>query len=440
MCTKPSLLLILAFLLQACDAGDISPDAQQVRPNVVLIMADDLGYGDISPFNGRTATPNLERMAAEGLRLTDFHTSGTVCSPTRAGLMTGRYQQRAGIPGVIVADPNGATHEHGLKDHEVTLPELMGQSGYETAIFGKWHLGYIPKYNPLNNGFDTFSGFLAGNVDYFSHVDQSGAEDWWQQKEKIPEEGYATHLITRDAVSFIEENPDKPFFLFVSHAAPHYPYQGPNDGSERVAGGEFDVHSADGDVAATYSEMVSELDRGVGDILDALVRTGIQQRTLVLFFSDNGANNQGSNAPFRGHKTTVWEGGHRVPFIAWWPDSIQADASSAQFMTTLDIMPTILELAGADSDEFPKFDGRNLASFLLDGDAPAPQTFHWNGKAVREGDWKLVVTDDRPQLFDLAMDPGETLDVAASNAERRDRLLASIAAWEADVLSSMTAQ
>lgn len=439
-----------ALLLSACGARDESPVeqhqvakgpvAQESRPNIVLIMADDLGYGDISPFDGRIVTPNLDRMAAEGLRLTDFHTSGTVCSPTRAGLMTGRYQQRAGIPGVIVAAVEGATHEHGLKDHEVTLPELMKESGYETAIFGKWHLGYMPIYNPLNNGFDTFSGFLAGNVDYFSHVDQSGAEDWWKQRSLEPEEGYATHLISRDAVSFIEENSDKPFFLYVSHASPHYPYQGPNDGPERVAGGEFDVYSADGVVDVTYAEMVDELDRGVGEILDTLVRAGIDQNTLVLFFSDNGANEYGSNAPYRGHKTTVWEGGHRVPFIAWWPESIEADASSTEFMTTLDIMPTILELTGANLAEAPELDGRNVASFLLDGTPPAPQTFHWNGKGVREGDWKLVITDEGPQLFDLATDPGETTDVSASNVEQRERMLVSIAAWEEDVQSSMTEQ
>lgn len=437
------LLPLILMLLQACQGGvpDPASSAGVRQPNFVIILADDLGYGDISPFAGRIATPTLERMAAEGLRVTDFHTSGTVCSPTRAGLMTGRYQQRAGIPGVVLADPNGATHHHGLQDHEVTIAELLRDNGYATAIFGKWHLGYDPKYNPLENGFDTFSGFVAGNVDYFSHVDQAGAEDWWLQDRKHREEGYATRLITDHAVSFIRANKNKPFFLFVSHAAPHYPYQGPADKAEREAGSEFDdVFSADGDVDATYREMVEELDQGVGHILDELANAGIDERTLVLFLSDNGADQRGSNAPFRGSKGSEWEGGHRVPFIARWPESIQAGITSAEFATSLDIMPTLVELAGIEQAPSPRMDGISLVHFLLDAQPLGQREFHWNGKAVRVGNWKLVNTESGPQLFDLEVDPGENNNLAVTNADRLNKMLGLIENWEIDVSRSATIQ
>ncbi len=409
-------------------------------PNIIVILADDLGYGDISVTGGRVKTPNIERLAAEGMRLTDFHTSGVVCSPTRAGLLTGRYQQRAGIPGVIVADPSGLTHENGLQDREITVAELLQKEAYDTAIFGKWHLGYDPLYSPLNNGFDKYAGFVAGNIDYFSHIDQSGKHDWWRDRELNVEQGYATSLINDYAVKYIEQSRSTPFFLYVSHAAPHYPYQGPDDSAERQAGAQFEVYSADGDVQATYREMVLEIDRGIGDIMRALERTGQDKNTLILFFSDNGANEYGSNAPYRGYKTTVWEGGHRVPFIARWPSKIPADTVRSQLSSSLDVMPTIMDIVGIPIVDAPALDGSSIAPLLYGERGNSNRQLYWNGVAMRDGDWKLVIADGKPKLFDLSSDPGELNDLSTSNPQMVTEMLAAIRAWQADISTDMTQQ
>ena len=201
-------------------------------------MADDLGYGDLSTYGGWIDVPSIDRLAAEGLKFTDFHSNGAVCSPTRAALLTGRYQQRAGIPIVVFADPERETHRDGLQPIEYTFAEMLKDQGYATGMFGKWHLGYYPHDNPIHNGFDLFRGYVSGNVDFFSHVDGAGTFDWWHQDEKSDEKGYVTTLINQHAVQFIEDNKDRPFCLYIPHEAPHYPYQGPGDGPNgfRVAG------------------------------------------------------------------------------------------------------------------------------------------------------------------------------------------------------------
>ena len=253
--TRVAVLTIIALLgvsawLRAADS-----------PNFIVIMADDLGYGDLSSYGGWIETPHLDKLAAQGMEFTDFHSSGNVCSPTRAGLMTGRYQQRAGIPGVVFADPTNAVHYHGLQTSEVTFAELLRGAGYSTAIFGKWHLGYYPKYNPIQHGFDSFRGYVSGNVDFISHVDQAGVYDWWHQDKHVVEEGYTTHLITTHAIEFIEANKRKPFCLYLPHEAPHYPYQGPNDPALRSVGGAFDNQGERKDIKNAYREMVQEMFR-----------------------------------------------------------------------------------------------------------------------------------------------------------------------------------
>lgn len=430
-----------ALFLTVVLRGDLSAAD---RPNFVVIMADDLGYGDISPFDGWIQTPHLDRLAANGMRLTDFHSSGNVCSPTRAGLLTGRYQQRAGIPGVVFADPDrGAVHYHGLQPQEITFAEVLGQAGYATAIFGKWHLGYFPKYNPIRHGFDLFRGYVSGNVDFFSHVDQAGAYDWWHQDQQVKEDGYVTHLITRHAVSFLEDNHDRPFCLYLPHEAPHYPYQGPDDPPLRRVGGKFDLNGERKDIKAAYTEMVVEMDRSVGRIVATLDRLGLTENTLILFFSDNGANRNGSNAPFRGAKGTNWEGGHRVPCIASWPGRIPAGTASDQLSITLDVMPTLLDAANVTPPRERPLDGVSLLPVLLHQQSPGPRQLVWNGRAIRDGQWKLIV-DGRGsrgvQLFDLASDPGERMNVADEHPDRTRKLLAALDAWKVDVADGATRQ
>ena len=413
-------------------------DGADRRPSFVVILADDLGYGDTSPYGGWIATPELDRMAAEGLRFTDFHSSGNVCSPTRAGLLTGRYQQRAGIPGVVFADAKRAAHYTGLQSSEVTLAESLKDAGYATALFGKWHLGYQPQYNPVHHGFDEFRGYVSGNVDYHSHRDNQNREDWWHGLEKSPEEGYVTHLITRHAEEFIRRHRERPFFLLLAHQAVHDPYQGPGETILRGPDSVAD-HAELRDVKDIYRDMMIELDRSIGRTLSVLRETGIAEDTFVFFFSDNGANRHGSNQPWRGFKGGDWEGGHRVPAIAWWPGKIEPGVSDA-LTISLDVMPTLLEAAGVKPPPDRALDGVSLLQHLRRRQPLAGRRLFWNGVAVREGPWKLMSTGGQDQFFDLQSDPGESKDVSASHPRRVAAMKAALAEWSADVQREATPQ
>jgi len=409
-------------------------------PNFVIILADDLGYGDTGPYGGWIDTPRLDRMAAEGLRFTDFHASGNVCSPTRAGLLTGRYQQRAGIPGVLNADPKLPVHRAGLQTSEVTFAELLQAAGYATGLMGKWHLGYTKNYNPVHHGFDSFRGYTSGNVDYISHYDRMETYDWWHDLELVEEDGYATHLITSHAVRFIEGNQGRPFCLYVAHEAVHSPYQGPDDPPER---GPNKVRGQKQDVKEAYRAMMREMDKGVGEILDAVGRLGLAEKTLVFFFSDNGANKNGSNGPLRGFKGSDWEGGHREPAVAWWPGKIRPGTTSDQLAISLDLMPTMLDLAGVPLPEGHKLDGVSLAPLLLEGKPIGARRLFWNGRAMRDGPWKLIIDGPGAKgvgLYNLDEDLGEQNNLAEKHPERVRAMLEAVEAWKKDVAVGATPQ
>jgi arylsulfatase A-like enzyme len=429
----------LGFLMVANAA------AQSDRPNFIVIMADDLGYGDLSCYGNKTFdTPNLDALAASGMKFTDFHSSGSVCSPTRAGLLTGRYQQRAGIPGVVYADPKRKQHKHGLQAVENTFAEMLADDGYNTAMFGKWHLGYEKQYNPTKNGFQEFRGYVSGNVDYFSHVDQAGNFDWWINGELKDEPGYSTHLITNHAVRYIEEADGRPFCLYVAHEAPHYPYQGPNDKAVRAVGKLRGAAENKGvDIKKAYREMVQAVDTGVGEIVEALKKKELTENTFVMFFSDNGATRHGSNGVYRGFKASVWEGGHRVPFIASWPGRIKAGSTQSQLAITLDIMPTMLELAGVPLPADRKLDGKSLVT-ALGGDSLEPRTLYWqhgNNMAIRRGEWKLVKLGKKPaELYDLDSDASESNNVASENMKRQTGMLQMLLRWKLDTMRGATVQ
>lgn len=440
----PSLviLIVVVFVAKPVNAQRVN-GGQLLRPNIIIVMADDLGYGDIGCYgNQRIQTPNIDRLAKEGLRFLDFHSSGTVCSPTRCGLMTGRYQQRAGIPAVV-----SVKHKHlGMAVDEVTFAEVFRAAGYRTALFGKWHLGYHRKFNPVRQGFDEFRGYVSGNVDFFSHVDQSGAFDWWIGDRLQDEPGYTTHLITRHGVDFIKRNSGQPFCLYLAHEAPHYPYQGPNDKPQRTVGGKFQTQGSRKDIARAYKEMVEEMDKGVGEIVKTLENKGLRKNTLIWFFSDNGANPKGNNGQLRGFKGSVWEGGHRVPSVANWPGRIPAGKATGQLAITLDVFPTIVSLAGIDPSILhqvgvPRLDGIDLTRTLETGESIAnDRILFWgsgNQRAMRQGKWKLVhrAKGQKPPtaLFDLSDDLGEKNDLAADFPDRVQKMLAAIAKWDADV-------
>ena len=443
---KTVLALVAVAILQISGARALSEPTPS-RPNFVVIMADDLGYGDIGPYGGWIRTPHLDRLAAEGMRFSDFHSSGNVCSPTRAGLLTGRYQQRASIPGVIFADPKRPTHTHGIQPQEVTFADYLGEAGYRTAIFGKWHLGYSKPFNPVRHGFDRFRGYVSGNVDFFSHVDQAGNYDWWHQDKHAHEDGYVTHLITKHAVDFLREKHNRPFCLYLPHEAPHYPYQGPNDKAERKVGAVRRTQGSRGDVKKAYREMVQEMDRGIGEIMQTLKEQGLDDNTFVFFFSDNGANRNGSNGPLRGGKGSNWEGGHRVPCIVRHPKLIKAGSTSDALAISLDIFPTLVEAARLDVPKERPFDGISLLP-ILKGDVPHADNvderkLFWNGRAMRDGTWKLIVNGKGSKgvgLYDLRTDIGEKKNLAEREPQRVERMLAALQVWQRDVAAGATPQ
>ena len=438
-----------ALLILSCSAPPPVPETAEKPPNFIIIMADDLGYGDLSTYGGWIDVPAIDRLAAEGLKFTDFHSNGAVCSPTRAALLTGRYQQRAGIPMVVYADPKRETHRDGLQPIEYTFAEMLKEQGYATGIVGKWHLGYYPHDNPIHRGFDFFRGYVSGNVDFFSHVDGAGTFDWWHQDAKSDEKGYVTTLINQHAVQFIEDNKDRSFCLYIPHEAPHFPYQGPGDDPVgfRVAGGSSARLQLSPELTKQkYAEMVVEMDRGVGAVIDAVEGTGISGHTLIFFFSDNGATRRGSNGPLRGHKGSVWEGGHREPAIARWPGKIQSGTVSGELAAGFDLWPTMAELAGAPLPAERPLDGVSLAAVLLDGKTLDRQEMFWkhqNAVAMRDGPWKYIAGEngfEGPGLFNLDDDLGEQTNLAAEFPDRTQSMAEAVAKWLQEVEGSATEQ
>lgn len=437
-------ILSLGFLLSLC-VSSIYAQSQK-KPNIIIILADDLGYGDIYHNGGWIETPNIDRLTREGLRFTDFHTSGTVCSPTRAGFLTGLYQYRVGVPGVVVAFTDRYEHKWGLDPNAITFPELLKKEEYTTAIFGKWHLGYTRNFNPLHYGFDQFKGYVSGQIDYQSHIDLAGNFDWWNGLEKKHEAGYTTHLITRNAIDFIKENKDRPFCLYVAHQAVHSPFQAPNDPSFREPGVTSWAVPLENQVRGkkeTFKLMLQEMDKGIGQILKTLDQTGLADNTFIFFFSDNGGSlSVSSNAPFRGGKGQVWEGGHHVPAIAWWPGKIKPGTVTDELCISLDIMPTILDFTGASKPKDLNFDGINLSGLLINGESLGRRQLFWSrenynqkhGYAVRDGNWKLVGSEKGASLlFDLSKDKAERNDLSVEYPGRVKEMQEAYNTWKQNI-------
>ncbi len=421
--------------------------AAESKPNIVLIMADDLGYGDLGCYGGtHVDTPHLDALAAAGVRFTDFHSNCPVCSPTRAALLTGRYQQRCGVEGVVTA--KGELRHTGMALEETTFAEVLKTAGYATGLFGKWHLGYGVQFNPIRQGFDEFRGYVSGNVDYHSHIDGAGTEDWWDGLELAPEDGYTTDLITEHGVRFIEKHQDEPFCLYLPHEAPHFPYQGRRDKPDRKLDNPGPGHGSRRDKAGAYKEMIEALDDGVGRIIQKIRELGLERRTFIFFCSDNGATPVGSNAPLRGHKSSVWEGGHRVPAIACWPGRIPPGLAVDDPAMSMDLFPTMAGIADASTDNM-ELDGVDFGPRLFDGTPLAERPLFWRFKdqhAVRKGPWKLLVNPKGPKgtkqetvrrLFNLDNDLGEQHDLASKRPEMVEELQTMLDTWAAEVTAGV---
>ena len=405
------------------------------RPNIILIMADDLGYGDIGCYGNRTIkTPNIDALARGGMKFTDYHSNGPVCSPTRAALLTGRYQQRAGIEGVVYA--RGPARETGLALEETTFAEVLKKRGYATALFGKWHLGYNVKFNPIRQGFDEFRGYVSGNVDFHSHIDGAGFDDWWKNLEKVPEEGYTTDLITKHGVDFIERHKDRPFCLYLPHEAVHSPYQGRNDPPVRLSGGKKGKSVKGQGITRAYKEMIEVMDEGIGRIVDTVKRLGLERKTFIFFCSDNGGTKNGSNGALSGYKGSLWEGGHRVPAVAYWPGRIEPATTTDQTVLGMDLFATMASVAGAKLPAGLKLDGVDLLGMMTKNEKLPDRTLFWRyrkEKAVRRGPWKLLVRDGKAALYNLDEDLGEKNDLARKKPQILKKLEDELAAWEKQV-------
>jgi arylsulfatase A-like enzyme len=410
--------------------------AEKQPPNIILILADDLGYGDLGCYgNPSVVTPQLDELAAKGIRFTDFHSNGAVCSPTRAALLSGLYQQKTGIEGVVHA----TKYRHTGMDRGVyTMADHLAEKGYATGIVGKWHLGYDTAWFPLKFGFDYFRGYVSGNIDYHSHVDGAGAHDWYAQYDLRREQGYSTDLITSAAVDFIRENRDAPFFLYIAHEAPHYPFQDRDDLPFRQEGV---VNPGKGDTACldtTYRNMILAMDEGVGKVMQTLRDHDLTGNTLVIFLSDNGAFDAGSNQPLRGWKGSLWEGGHRVPAIAYW-EGVTVPAVNDDVLMTMDLFPTIAALTGEPRGIPVESDGIDFSPVILhQASAENERTVFWrykDSKAARRGPWKLLVEPDSLYLFHLERDLAETTNLVKSEGHMADSLLRELQRWESEISS-----
>ncbi len=442
-------------------SGDLASQSTGALPsktNVVLVITDDLGYGDIGSYGASDAkTPNLDRLARQGVRLTSAYANAAVCSPTRAALISGRYQQRVGIEWALSTRRD---LDRGLPVTGTSLPALLKNHGYTTGLVGKWHLGFKPEFGPNAHGFDEFFGFLSGAVDYYSHRRGDDEADLYENTKPATASGYLTDEITSHAASFIDRHAERPFFLEVAYNAVHWPFQPPDLSASdpRRQGpphpdeeGDLRLEQMPDDALRVtredYVRILERADEGVGRILAALDRNGIAQNTLVIFTNDNGGEWLSRNAPFFHRKATLWEGGIRVPLILRWPGRLPAGKTSEQVAITMDLNASILAATDTSLPAGYHPDGLNILPSLTDQTPDVDRQLFWRimrterqQKAVRSCRWKLLVDGGEYLLFDVVADPGERNDLAAEHADVVVALKAKLADWEKDVDQKSTSQ
>ncbi len=423
------------------------------KPNVIFIMTDDQGYGDLSCMGATDfVTPNIDALAKSGARFSSMYSNSPVCSPSRAALLTGRYPGYAGVRAILA----GHRRASGLTSAAPTIATALKSEGYQTALSGKWHLGLLPACRPNSNGFDRFSGFLAGCIDYYSHIFYWGmadghtdpTHDLWENEDEVYANGeYMTERITRKAVEYIREKKDEPFFLYVAYNAPHYPMHAPQKYMDRFSHLPWDRQ--------VMAAMISAVDDGVGDIRDELTRQGLLENTIIYYQSDNGPSREtrnwldgtedpyygGTSGIFTGHKYSLFEGGIRVPGMISWPARIPAGQVLDDPCAAMDMLPTILEAVGGKP--MKDLDGVSLLAHLTEGKPLPARDIYWemDGQtAVRRGDYKLVLNgrlvegeEPRAEIFlsDLANDPGERNNLADKMPDLTTDMKKAAVSWRA---------
>lgn len=429
--------LALAGAVGGCDAfGQSLPRP----PNIVFVLADDLGYADLSCYGRRDyQTPHLDGLAAGGVRLTQGYANSCVCSATRTALITGRYQQRLPIGLEEPINQPAPGQDFRLPAGHPTMPSLLRQRGYRTALVGKWHLGFNPAAGPLDYGYDHFFGYPGGGTNYYQQPGggtQQTPDALFDDRGPVRRAGYLTDLLGDEAVRWIG-NGQGPFFLSLHFSAPHAPWIAPGD--EAAAATWTDTFDRNRGSLAIYAQMVMALDENVGKVLAAIERLGLANDTLVIFTSDNGGDRFSEMWPFTGAKGELLEGGIRVPLILRWPRALPVGLTSSQVMVTMDFLPTLLAAAGGAPDPAFPSDGENLLPVLTGFAAPHPRRLFWRHRtadqaAVRDGDWKYLKLGGKEHLFDLSRDQRERADRIGEEPARLAALKAAYAAWNATML------
>ncbi|MEJ7779666.1 MAG: sulfatase-like hydrolase/transferase [Daejeonella sp.] len=403
---------------------------QAKKPNIIIILADDLGWGDVGFHGSEIMTPNIDQLAKEGVILNRFYTA-SICSPTRAGLLTGRYPDRFGLRETVIPPWS----DFGVDTNEVFIPQILEKAGYKNrAILGKWHLGHsMLPYHPLKRGFTHFYGHFNGAIDYFTHK-REGELDWHNDYESSYDKGYATDLISEEAVKCIQKySKESPFFLYVAFNAPHSPLQAKKVDLLRYGFDETKPVFADNENAdkshkgntkrQTYAAMVSNMDDGIGKILQVLKELKIEDNTIVLFQSDNGAGEAASSGELRGHKYQEWEGGVRAPAIIKWPNGFKGSRQIEQVMGYIDVMPTLCEVAGIKDMPKNPFDGSSMLPILKGKKYQTDRNLYLGNGAMVNNNWKLLLMSGanprtklkEDMLFDMASDLVEKNNVLADN-------------------------
>ena len=430
-------IVLIAMALPLTNAIAGAPDTQ---PNIVLIFADDAGYADFG-FHGSKVmqTPSLDALASGGVRFSQGYVSDPTCGPSRAGLLTGRYQQRFGfeennVPGFMSANSAHGDDDMGLPVDEVTMADYLKSLGYTTAMFGKWHLGHADRFHPTKRGFDEFVGFRGGARSYFAYP--NGEADLPENRleygfgEYREPDAYLTDVLGNEAAAFIERNADKPFFVFLSFNAPHVPMEATEE--DLAAFPELEG------LRKTVAAMTLAMDRASGTVLDKLDELGLSDNTIVVFTNDNGGptdRNGSSNYPFAGTKSNHLEGGLRVPFVVRWPDQLGSAEVYSYPVSTLDLLPTFYAAGGGDVAELSNVDGVNLLPYLRgETDGRPHEILFWKKDVrgtVRQGDWKLMRFPDRPaELYDLTEDVAEQTNLAAEYPDLVADMFKKLFAWE----------
>ena len=422
----------ITLLLLLCPFISI---AQAPRPNIIYIMADDLGYGDLSSYGRKDyTTPNLDKLASQGVKFMNAYAGAPMCTPTRASFMTGRYPARTPVGLFEPLVPKDSLH--GLSNEYTSIASLLKNAGYTTHLIGKWHLGFLPAMSPTQNGFDEFFGFHSGATDYVSHNNPTGQPDLYENEKPVTKEGYMTELLMEKTIAILRRPHTKPFFISLMFSAPHWPWQGPGDKPYPLGREKWEQ----GGSTEKYAAMVKSIDDAVGNILNVLEEEKLSRNTVIIFTSDNGGEKFSNMGIYQKAKFHLWEGGIRTPAIIWWPGKIPANTVTQQVAITMDWTATILALAKAKPDKKFPLDGIDLMPVCTARQKPIKRTLYWRvsqrnqQKAIRDGEWKYLKDEQGEYLFNLEKDPDEKSDLREKEKVIFSRLKQKYSDWEKTVL------